>query len=234
MEIRQSPTRGDTDGTVHRTGRPRGELHARGHFRSGQAAEGLPGRDERRGAGRGDSDDPRSQAPGLRREQPQAASTAECLALRDAYGLAEQKKQAERDLLREARKQPIVRILETAAGFGLIRSARLVPIVTRSLSAAPTASLSHEAAVLELLRPRPRHALELGLGPDARGGLDPGSCSADPGTLSAIQPGADARIEESAANGESGGVMTVPGGDRPGCPIGPAAAFPSPGPALLL
>lgn len=60
--------------------------------------------------------------------------------------LAEQKKQAERDLLREARKQPIVRILETAPGFGLIRSARLVPIVTRSLSAAPSASLSHEAA----------------------------------------------------------------------------------------
>jgi transposase len=43
--------------------------------------------------------------------------------------LAEQKKRAERDLLREARKQPTVRILETAPGFGLIRSARLVPIV---------------------------------------------------------------------------------------------------------
>ena len=43
--------------------------------------------------------------------------------------LAEQKKQAERDLARESRKHPIVRILETAPGFGPIRSARLVPIV---------------------------------------------------------------------------------------------------------
>jgi transposase len=43
--------------------------------------------------------------------------------------LTEQKKQAERDLLGEARKHPIVRMLETAPGFGPIRSARLVPIV---------------------------------------------------------------------------------------------------------
>ena len=43
--------------------------------------------------------------------------------------LAEQKKQAERDLAGEARKHPIVRMLETAPGFGPIRSARLVPIV---------------------------------------------------------------------------------------------------------
>jgi transposase len=41
----------------------------------------------------------------------------------------EQKKQAEADLLRESRKHRIVRILETAPGFGPIRSARLVPIV---------------------------------------------------------------------------------------------------------
>jgi transposase len=43
--------------------------------------------------------------------------------------LAAQKKQAERHLLGEARKHPIVRMLETAPGFGPIRSARLVPIV---------------------------------------------------------------------------------------------------------
>jgi transposase len=43
--------------------------------------------------------------------------------------LTEQKKQAEHDLLRESRKQRVVRILETAPGFGPIRSARLVPIV---------------------------------------------------------------------------------------------------------
>ena len=43
--------------------------------------------------------------------------------------LVEQKKQAEHELLRESRKHPIARILETAPGFGPIRSARLVPIV---------------------------------------------------------------------------------------------------------
>ena len=43
--------------------------------------------------------------------------------------LLEQKKQAEGDLLREAKKHTIVRILETAPGFGPIRAARLVPIV---------------------------------------------------------------------------------------------------------
>jgi len=43
--------------------------------------------------------------------------------------LLEQKKQAEADLLREAKKHPIVRILETAPDFGPIRAARLVPIV---------------------------------------------------------------------------------------------------------
>ena len=43
--------------------------------------------------------------------------------------LIEQKEQAESDLLREARKHPIVPLLETAPGFGPIRSARLVPIV---------------------------------------------------------------------------------------------------------
>ncbi len=43
--------------------------------------------------------------------------------------LLEQKKQAEVDLLREGKKHSIVRILETAPGFGPIRAARLVPIV---------------------------------------------------------------------------------------------------------
>ena len=40
--------------------------------------------------------------------------------------LVEQTKQIERDLLREAKKHPIVRILETAPGFRPIRSASLV------------------------------------------------------------------------------------------------------------
>jgi hypothetical protein len=40
-----------------------------------------------------------------------------------------QKKRAEADLLREAKKHPIVKIWETAPGFGGIRAARLVPIV---------------------------------------------------------------------------------------------------------
>jgi transposase len=43
--------------------------------------------------------------------------------------LLEQKDQAETDLLREAKKHPIVRILETVSGFGPIRAAQLVPIV---------------------------------------------------------------------------------------------------------
>jgi transposase len=43
--------------------------------------------------------------------------------------LLEQKKQAETALLREAKKHAIVRILETAPGFGPIRAARLVPVV---------------------------------------------------------------------------------------------------------
>jgi transposase len=43
--------------------------------------------------------------------------------------LLDQKKQAEADLLREAKKHPIVKVLETAPGFGPIRAARLVPIV---------------------------------------------------------------------------------------------------------
>ena len=43
--------------------------------------------------------------------------------------MLEQKKQAEADLLREAKKHPIVKVLETAPGFGPIRAARLVPIV---------------------------------------------------------------------------------------------------------
>jgi transposase len=43
--------------------------------------------------------------------------------------LLDQKKQAETDLLREAKKHPIVRTLETAPGLGPIRAARLVPLV---------------------------------------------------------------------------------------------------------
>jgi transposase len=43
--------------------------------------------------------------------------------------LREQKNEAEADLLREAKKHPIARILETAPGFGPIRAARLVPVV---------------------------------------------------------------------------------------------------------
>jgi transposase len=64
--------------------------------------------------------------------QQQLCSSAQARAAR-LYGhldfLLEQKKQAEADLLREAKKHPIVRVLETAPGFGPIRAARLVPIV---------------------------------------------------------------------------------------------------------
>ncbi len=43
--------------------------------------------------------------------------------------ILEQKKQAEADLLREAKKHRIFSMLETAPGFGPIRAARLLPIV---------------------------------------------------------------------------------------------------------
>jgi hypothetical protein len=64
--------------------------------------------------------------------QKQLSSSAQTRAMR-LYDhldfLLEQKKQAEADLLREAKKHAIVRVLETAPGFGPIRAARLVPIV---------------------------------------------------------------------------------------------------------
>jgi hypothetical protein len=63
--------------------------------------------------------------------QAQLASSSQMRAVR-LYDhldfLSEQKKQAEADLLREAKKHPIVRILETTPGFGPIRAARLAPI----------------------------------------------------------------------------------------------------------
>ena len=64
--------------------------------------------------------------------QRQLASSAQTRATRlyeHLDFLVEQKKQAESELLRESKKHPIVRILETAPGFGPIRAARLVPIV---------------------------------------------------------------------------------------------------------
>ena len=64
--------------------------------------------------------------------QEQLSSSAQTRATR-LYAhldfLLEQKKQAEADLLREAKKHTIVRTLETAPGFGPIRAARLVPVV---------------------------------------------------------------------------------------------------------
>ena len=64
--------------------------------------------------------------------QGQLSSSAKARAVR-LYDhldfLLEQKKEAEVDLLQEAKKHRIVRILETAPGFGPIRAARLVPIV---------------------------------------------------------------------------------------------------------
>jgi transposase len=43
--------------------------------------------------------------------------------------LVAQKKQAEASLVREAKKYPIMKILESAPGFGPIRAARIIPIV---------------------------------------------------------------------------------------------------------
>ncbi len=64
--------------------------------------------------------------------QKQLSSSAQTRATR-LYAhldfLLEQKKQAEADLVREAKKHRIVGVVETAPGFGPIRAARLVPIV---------------------------------------------------------------------------------------------------------
>ena len=72
---------------------------------------------------------------GMRRRdawQQQLPSSAQARATR-LYShldfLLAQKDAAETDLLREAKKHPIVRILETAPGIGPIRAARIVPIV---------------------------------------------------------------------------------------------------------
>jgi len=56
--------------------------------------------------------------------QTRAARLYNCLDF-----MLNQKKEAEADLLREAKKHPIFSILETAPGFGPIRTARLIPIV---------------------------------------------------------------------------------------------------------
>jgi hypothetical protein len=58
--------------------RPRRELHAGGDLARGPQVEGLPGRDQRPGPGRGDADDPGSQASGLR------GRASERVALRNA------------------------------------------------------------------------------------------------------------------------------------------------------
>jgi hypothetical protein len=116
--------------------------------------------------------------------------------------MVQQKKQADRDLLRESKKHRIVRIVETAPGFGPVRAARLVPIVTRSLSAAPPASAPNQAAVLELLRARDRHALELALGADCRWRLDPGPCAPDARAFSPVQPRAEEHLQGRGDDGD--------------------------------
>ena len=66
------------------------------------------------------------------RWQEQLPSSLQTRATRlyDHYDfLLEQKKQAEADLLREAKKHPIAAVLQTAPGLGPIRTAQLIPIV---------------------------------------------------------------------------------------------------------
>ncbi len=116
--------------------------------------------------------------------------------------LLEQKKQAEADLLREAKKHRIVKVLETAPGFGPIRAARLVPIVTRSLSAAPPTSLSNEATVLELLRAGHRDPFEFRLGPDSRRQMDQGSSAADARPLAATQSRLEGHLQRRRDDGD--------------------------------
>ena len=114
--------------------------------------------------------------------QTRATRLYECLDF-----LLEQKKQAEADLVREAKKHPIARILQTAPGFGPIRAARLVPIVVLAACRLLPSSLPNEATVLELLRAWDRDSLELGLDPDGRWRLGQGSGPADARSLSPAQ-----------------------------------------------
>jgi hypothetical protein len=72
------------------------------------------------------------------------------------------KERAEQDLIGESRKHPIARVLETTPGLGPIRVARLLPIVVT-----PHRFRTRQQFWSDL-RPRDRHALELGLGPDPR------------------------------------------------------------------
>jgi hypothetical protein len=110
--------------------------------------------------------------------------------------LLEQKKQAEADLLREAKKHPIVRILETAPGFGPIRAARRVPIVVTphrfrtkrqfwSYCGLGIAS-QHSWRCLATLCVAD-DSLEFGLGPDGGWELGQGPGGTDPRALAPAQ-----------------------------------------------
>ncbi len=134
--------------------------------------------------------------------------------------LLDQKKQAEVDLLREAKKHPIVRILETAPGFGPIRAARLVPIVVTphrfrtkrqfwSYCGLGIASQRSWRCLATLCVAD--DAIEFGLDSSGRWRLDQSARSTDPRTLTPTQ----SLLEEPLQGCSNDGDHTVQQGSHP-------------------
>ena len=124
--------------------------------------------------------------------------------------LMEQKKQAETDLLREGKNHSIVRILETAPGFGPIRSARLVPIVVtphrfrtkRQFWSYCGLGIAGQLRCPAHATASPRDPLEFGLGPSSQWRLDQGTSSSNERTLSSIQPCAEEHLQGCCHDGD--------------------------------
>jgi hypothetical protein len=83
------------------------------------------------------------------------------------------RRQAEKDLVTEAHRHPISRVLETCPGLGPIRVAQLLPIVVSP------GRFRTKRQVLVVLRPRHRDALVVGLGPEAGWWLGTGGGAED-------------------------------------------------------
>jgi transposase len=146
--------------------------------------------------------------------QAQLSSSSKTRATR-LYGhldfLLEQKKQAEADLLREAKKHPIVRVLETTPGFGPIRAARLVPIVVtphrfrtkRQFWSYCGLGIASQRSwrCLATLRVAD-DSIELGLDPGGRRNLDQSTRSADPRTLTPTQSLLKGHLQGRSNNGD--------------------------------
>jgi transposase len=125
--------------------------------------------------------------------------------------LLEQKKQAEADLLREGKKHAIVRILETAPGFGPIRAGRLVPVVItphrfrtkRQFWSYCGLGIASQRSWRCVATPCVAHdSIELRLGPGRRRRLDPGACPSDKRSLSSAQSRLEGHLQGCSDDGD--------------------------------